>query len=161
MLPPPVVTGVLTGNYTVEMTDSNGCLATAMVFVADSPAVYQGTTTPVSCAGGNDGTAFAEIVPLFGNVDYLWDDPAGQITQTAVGLTAGAYTCFISTDMGCSGNVILVVIEPLPLVGNVINQTDVTCNSGNDGLLEVTVNQGTPPYSYAWNNSASTTKYCR
>ena len=151
-----VVTGVLTGNHTVEMTDSNGCIATATVFVGDSPALYQGTTTPVSCAGGNDGTAFAEIVPLFGNVDYLWDDPAGQITQTAIGLTAGAYTCFISTDMGCSGSVILVVIEPLPLVGNVINQTDVTCNSGNDGILEVTVNQGTPPYTYAWNNSAST-----
>lgn len=148
------VTGVFAGTYTVEMTDSKGCVSTANVTVGDTPANFQGTTTLVSCPGGSDGTATAEMVPVLGNVTYLWDN--GQITQTAVGLSAGQYTCTVTSDIGCNGTVVLDVTEIPGMIGNIANQTDVTCNSGDDGMIEINVIQGTPPYTYSWNNSVST-----
>lgn len=151
------VTGVGAGNYTVNVTDANGCTATASILVTDTPASFQGSGTLVSCAGGNDGTAFAEMVPPLGNITYLWDDPLAQTTQTAIGLTAGQYTCTITSDIGCSGTVVVDVLESPPLTVNISAQSDVTCNSGNDGMITLDVTQGTPPYTYVWDNSVSTT----
>ena len=151
------VNNVFAGTHTVVMTDSFGCTSTADVTIGDTPAAFQGSTTVVSCPGGNDGTAFAEMVPVLGNVTYQWDDPMMQTTQTATGLTAGQYTCTITSDIGCVGTVVVDVTEIPGMVGVITNQQDVTCNSGSNGIIDVDVNQGTAPYTYSWDNSASTT----
>jgi gliding motility-associated-like protein len=152
------VNGVTSGTYTVEMVDGNGCLATADVTIGDTPAAFQGSTTLVSCPGGNDGTATGTMVPVIGNVTYQWDAAAGnQITQTAIGLSAGQYTVDITSDIGCVGTVTVQVTEIPGMIGNIVSQSDVTCNSGNNGEIDVNVIQGTPPYSYSWDNSISTT----
>lgn len=150
------VNGVYAGTYTVQMTDGMGCMSTANVTVGDTPAQFAGSTTLVSCPGGSDGTAFAEMIPVLGNVTYQWDDPMMQTTQTAVGLSAGTYNCTVTSDIGCSSVVTVTVSEIPGMIGIISNQSNVTCNSGNDGMIEVYVNQGTPNYSYSWDNSAST-----
>ena len=150
------VNNVAAGTYQVQMTDGNGCLSTANVTVGDTPANYNSSSTLVSCPGGNDGTAFAEMVPALGTLTYLWDDPAAQTTQTATGLTAGSYNCTITSDIGCT-NIVNVVVSEIPgMNGNIVSQSDVTCNSGNDGVITVNVTGGTPPYTYSWDNSSST-----
>lgn len=149
------VTGLLAGSYTVEMTDGNGCVSTADAIIGDSPAAFQGSTTLVSCALGSDGTAFAEMVPVLGNVSYLWDDINAQTTQTATGLSAGSYNCTITSDIGCVGVVNVIVSELPGMIGNIVSQSDITCNSGNDGFIQINVIQGTGPYTYSWDNSIS------
>lgn len=151
------VNGVLAGTYTVQLWDAIGCMSTANITVGDTPAAYAGSSTIVSCPGGNDGTAFAEMIPQLGNITYLWDDPAMQTSQTAVGLTAGTYNCTITSDIGCMNMVQVIVTEIPGMIGNIVNQTNVTCNSANDGMIQVNVIQGTPPYSYSWDNSTSIT----
>jgi gliding motility-associated-like protein len=153
----PTVNGVFAGSYTVQMWDGMGCMSTSTIVVGDTPAVFQGTTTVVSCPGGNDGTAFAEMVPVMGNLTYEWDDPLMQTTQTAVGLLAGNYSCTITSDIGCQGVVNVVVTEIPGMIANIANQTDVTCYTGNDGMIDVDVIQGTQPFVYSWDNSVSTT----
>lgn len=155
--PNQTVNNVLTGTHTVVVTDVYGCTASANVLVQDTPANFQGSATVVSCAGGNDGTAFAEMVPPLGNITYQWDDPNNQTTQTATGLTAGQYTCTIISDIGCQGTVVVDVVEIPALTASITSQSDVTCNSGNDGIMTITASQGTAPYSYVWDNSLSTT----
>lgn len=152
-------TGVSAGIYVVQMTDLYGCPSTATVVVDDTPAAFNGSTTVVSCPGGADGTATATMVPVLGNVTYQWDDPAMQTTQTAVGLTAGTYTCIITSDIGCQGTVIVNITEIPGMVGVILTQQDVTCNSGSDGFIDVSVVGGTAPYSYSWDNSTSTLNY--
>jgi gliding motility-associated-like protein len=141
--------------YSVTMTDAFGCISTASVIVGDTPAAFNGTTTLVSCPGGTDGTATANMVPVLGNITYLWDDPLAQTTQTAVNLSAGNYTCLVTSDVGCTGTVNVTVSEIPGMLATFTNAVDATCNSGNDGILEVTVTQGTAPYSYSWDNSTS------
>lgn len=154
----PTVNNVTSGTYQVQMTDGNGCTSSANVTIGDTPASFQGTTTVISCPGGSDGTATAEMIPVLGNVTYQWDAAAGnQTTQTATGLSAGQYTCVITSDIGCTGNVVVDVTEIPGMIGTIANQSDVTCNSGNNGIIEVSVNLGTAPYTYSWDNSVSTT----
>lgn len=145
------------GTYTVQMTDATGCPSSATVTVGDTPAIFTGTTTLVSCPGGSDGTATAIMTPLLGNVTYQWNDLLMQTTATATGLSAGTYNCIVTSDIGCSGTVVVTVSEIPSMIATIVNQTDVTCNSSDDGMIELLVVQGTPGYSYSWDNSTSTT----
>ncbi len=99
------------------------------------------------------------MTPQLGNVTYLWDDATAQTSQTATGLSAGTYNCTVTSDIGCSGTV-TVTINTIPaMVVSAATISDVTCNSGSDGTISVSVAQGTgtPPFSYSWDNSSSTT----
>mgnify|MGYP002629608394 CR=1 FL=1 len=151
------VNGVAAGTYQVVMTDGNGCSSTANVTVGDTPAAFSGSTTLVSCPGGSDGTATANMIPPLGNITYQWDDLMMQTTATAVGLTAGAYTCTVTSDAGCTGIVNVNITEIPGMVGAITSQSDVTCNSGNNGMIDVNITLGTAPYAYSWDNSVSTT----
>ena len=147
------VNNVSAGTYSVFMTDGNGCTSNATVTVTDSPANFSGTTTPVSCAGGSDGTATAIMSPSDGTEIYLWDN--GQTTQTVTGLTAGTYICDVSTPTGCNGTVTVTITEIPSMILSIEDQQDALCNSLNNGSITVEVVQGTSPYSYSWDQSTS------
>lgn len=149
-------TGLLPGTYTCTVTLSNGCTGTTTITVGANPVSYSATSTLVSCPGGADGTATANMAPVVGTLSYAWNDPAAQTTQTATGLSAGSYSCVITSNIGCTGTVNVTVTEIPGMVAVVDNHSDVTCNSGNDGMISVAVTQGTAPYTYSWDNSAST-----
>lgn len=149
-------TNLVAGPYTVQITDAMGCSANVNVNVPNTNATFSGTGTQVSCPGGNDGTATATMNPLLGTVSYNWYDAGGQTTQTITGLTAGTYHCEVSSTTGCIDTVEVVVTEIPGMVATIINQQDVTCNSANDGVIEISVVNGTAPYAYSWDASAST-----
>jgi gliding motility-associated-like protein len=148
-------TGLLPGTYVCAVTLSNGCTGTVTKTVAANPVTYSATSTLVSCPGGSDGTATANMAPVVGTLSYTWNDPAAQTSQTATGLSAGAYSCVITSNIGCTGTVNVTVTEIPGMTASFTTVNDVTCNSGNDGVLIVAVAQGTPPYSYSWDHSAS------
>jgi gliding motility-associated-like protein len=148
-----VVNNVGAGTYTVFMTDGNGCTSNASIAVGDSPATFTGSYIPVSCAAGSDGTATAVMTPSDGTETFLWSD--GQVTATAVGLSAGTYTCDVSAGSGCNGTVTVVVDEIPSMILTIEDQHDALCNSLDNGMIMVDVTQGTSPYSYSWDQSNS------
>ncbi len=151
-----IATGLLPGTYTCQVTLSNGCTGTVTVTVGANPVAYSATSTVVSCPGGADGTATANMAPVVGTLSFAWNDPAAQTTQTAAGLTAGAYSCIITSNIGCTGTVNVTVTEIPGMIANFTNITNVSCHAANNGALTVGVTQGTPPYAYSWDHSAST-----
>lgn len=148
-------TNLSAGNYQVLVTDTYGCTNTVSVAVPNSTATYSGSTTQVSCQGGNNGTATATMTPAIGVVSYNWYDAGGQTAQTATGLSAGTYHCEITSNLGCIDTVQVTVTEIAPLVAQLVNQQDVSCNGSNDGIVSISVSGGTPQYNYSWNNSLS------
>ena len=147
------VNNIIAGTYSVFMTDGNGCTSNATVTVGDSPATFTGSYTQVSCAAGSDGTATATMTPSDGTESYLWSD--GQSTQTAVGLSAGTYTCDVSSGSGCSGTVTVIVDEIPSMTLSIVDQQDALCNSFNNGMIMVDVTDGSSPYTYSWDQSSS------
>lgn len=152
----PTVNGVTTGTHSVTVTAADGCVATTTVAVANYTPSSTGSSTPVSCAGGSNGTATATMVPAIGTVTYLWNDPAAQTTQTATGLAAGTYICTMTSSRGCVVTRTVVVTSIPGMTATITNQQNVTCNSQNNGIITVTPTLGTAPYTYAWDNSTST-----
>ncbi len=143
------------GTYTVNMTDGNGCTASASAVVSDNPVSFSTSSTQETCDGSSDGTATAIVTPIDANTTFLWSD--GQTTQVAVGLVAGTYTCIATTGGGCTGNLTVTITTIPGMVLSIANQTNVTCNSAANGTATINVSQGTSPYLYAWNASSSTT----
>ncbi len=90
---------VVDGNYSVTVTDANGCQQGTSVFVPRSsgPALNH-FATPDTLGTGN-GTA--TVVPINGNgpFTYLWSN--GQTLPTATGLAAGSYAVTVTDGNGC------------------------------------------------------------
>ena len=99
------------------------------------------------CYGVAEITVSGENAPY----TYEWDANAnGQTSTTATNLCAGTYTVTVTDANGCTASESIIIIdnEPLEIVSSEI---PATCGQ-NNGEAIVLANNGTPPYSYQWNN---------
>ena len=148
--------GLVSGTYTVTVTDANGCTFTDNITLTQPTQIVLNITetASISCAGAADGelmvAASGGTVPY----TYLWSD--GQTTANAIGLPAGLYTVTVTDANGCTETASLTINEPQPLNANINILTLVSCNGQSDASLEVTANGGTLPYTYNWNTGATT-----
>ncbi len=148
------------GNHIVTVTDAAGCIGTGSVAI-NAPAaltILSASSSPVTCAGGDDGTA--TIVPDGGTAPYTYQwNTANPFGQTATGLTAGVYNVQVTDANGCQLNapVNITVIEPAnPLVITSITGTDSACFGETTGSATVEPSGGTASYTYQWSNGANT-----
>ncbi|MBL4593851.1 MAG: PKD domain-containing protein, partial [Flavobacteriales bacterium] len=141
------------GNYTVTVTDANGCIGTATTVITE-PAVLTVTEAHVdpSCNGFSDGTATATGLGGTPGYTYSWNTVPVQNAQTAVGLTAGTYICTITDANGCTATVNAILVTPPPIV---LNPSMVAANCGQpDGSTNVTVTSGgVGPFTYSWDTA--------
>ncbi len=147
------ISNLFAGTYNVSLLDANGCTATGSATIVNNPASFTGTTTPVSCPGGSDGTATANVTPVTGPITFEWSN--GQTTQTATGLSAGNYSCYVSTANGCFDNIYVTVTEIPAMVLTMTNIVDANCYTFANGQATVNVTQGTPNYTYTWTGSTA------
>ena len=110
--------------------------------------------THVSCFGGFNGTVHATVSGGSGNFSYVWNN--GGTTSTITNLTAGIYYVNV-TDLisGCTVFNLFVVNEPEQLVSS-LSQQNVKCFGFSTGSIDLTPGGGTPNYTYAWSNGATT-----
>ena len=148
-------TGLGSGNYSVLVTDANGCTASATISVtsANGPTLTASTLTNVSCNGGNNGTASTSVTGGTPGFTYSWSN--GQATSTATGLSAGTYTVTVTDANSCSYVTTTTVTQPT-LLASSSTHTNVTCNGSNTGSATINPSGGTPGYTYLWNNGQLT-----
>ncbi|MBN4051308.1 gliding motility-associated C-terminal domain-containing protein, partial [bacterium AH-315-M05] len=138
------------GNYTVKVTDANGCQdsATATIIEPGAPAITIDSIIDVSCNGGSDGaiyiTASGAVLPY----TYLWS-PVGGTDSAATGLVVGTYTITVTDANNCSAIDSANVTEPSVINISSALSTNVACNSGNDGTITITASGGTGTLSYS------------
>ena len=144
-------TGLITGTYSVQVTDDNGCIKNTSVTVSNTPGPIASiaSTTNVSCNGGNDATATASVAGGTGTMDFAWA-PSGGTAITATGLPIGIYTVTVTDDNGCQSQAITSQItQPTVLTVNVTTN-NVSCFAGNNGTASAAAAGGTSAYSYVW-----------
>lgn len=146
-------TNLTAGTYTVTQHDGNGCNSTATAIITDTPANFSYTSTQVSCPGGSDGTATANVTPATGVITYQWS--TGANTQTVTGLSAGNYWCYASNATGCSDTIYVTVTEIPAMILSAVNIVDANCYTFANGQATIDVIQGTAPYTYDWDISSS------
>ncbi len=148
--------GLPAGIYIVTVTDTLGCIKTAMDTVKNlNTPVLKISSSDVSCFSGKNGTASVKETGGTGSLKYSWSSNPIQTTATATGLIAGSYTVTITDSIGCSAQASVVITQPTALAST--NQrTNVTCNGGKNGTITVKVTGGTSPYTALWNPSGDT-----
>jgi large repetitive protein len=146
--------GLAAGSYTLTVTDDNGC-SLSQSYTITEPALLtlSATSSAVSCFGNSNGSATATALGGTAPYSYVWSN--NSTTATATSLVAGTYTVTVTDAHGCSDTVSQNILSPLQLTVS-DSATDVTCNGSADGTAMVIASGGTQPYSYIWNNGAST-----
>ena len=107
----------------------------------------------VSCYEGMNGAIDLTVVGGTAPHTFLWSN--GATTEDLTNLTAGTYTVTVTDANGFTATSSTTITQPPALVLTPI-ATDVQCNDGSDGDIDLTVSGGTAPYTYAWSNGATT-----
>ena len=88
---------------------------------------------------------------------FMWGSNASNAaSDTVSALAAGIYFVTASDDIGCTAVDSIILTEPAAFSLTVDSLQNVSCNGGNDGLLNITIGGATPPYAYNWSNGATT-----
>src|ERR1043165_276427 len=112
------------------------------------------THVAVTCNGGNNGSIDLTANGGASPYTYLWSNNA--VSQDVSGLQANVYSVVVTDDDGCTATLGPVnIAQGVPLALSTI-ATDVSCNGGNTGAVDLTVTGGAGGYTYHWNNNAAT-----
>ena len=150
------INGLCVGNYSVTVTDDNGCTATASQNLTQ-PAAITATLTPTNATCGVcDGqititnTAGGDGGPY----SYAWSNSG---TGTTINnLCPGTYTVTITDGVGCTTVISAPVSNNGGPTGATFVTTSPTCNGVCDGSSTVTPIGGGGPYTFAWSGGGNT-----
>ncbi len=104
----------------------------------------------VSCNGLSDG--MLEVTPYFGRppYTYTWSHNPALNQPVADNLPAGDYTVTITDANSTQAVKTATITQPQPLaVSGLV--TPVSCHSGEDGAIDITVTGGTRAVDYSYN----------
>ncbi len=148
--------GLAAGDYTVDVTDANGCPAQITVTILSTNPIVVSideSNGRSSCAGADDasltGSATGGLAPL----TLQWDGYGENVT-TIENLSPGNYTFTVTDADGCVASRTVTVTEPDPFGANIILETQPSCNGATDGLARADIGGATGNFSYSWNNGA-------
>jgi len=152
----PIANPTATTTYTVTVTDAHGCSATDAVVVTVN-------SLPTANAGSDVNYCIGTPVQLSasGGTSYSWSPATGLSATNINNPTASpsvttTYTVTVTDINGCSAtDDVVVTVNPLPTV--TYSVVDETCLGSYDGSIELTPDDGTPPYSYIWQNFPTNT----
>jgi hypothetical protein len=144
----PTIGAAATGNYTVTVTDANGCSATSAPTAVTANPLPATTITPSGptrfCTGGS------VTLTAPGGVSYLWS--TGETTSSIVASTSGDYTVRTTNGNGCTSTSApaTVTVNSLPAAAITAGGTTTFCPGGS---VTLTASSGA---SYLWSTGATT-----
>ena len=147
-------TGLGQGNYTVVVTDANGCITPQLNIniTAPDPIQIDSIVTDVSCNGFMDGSIDITVSggTEAGDYDYDWSGAITSTDEDLNNLDVGVYVLVVQDDNMCVDSVQIDIDEPeeLDVQGSA---SEAVCGGAN-GSVDITVSGGTSPYTYDWDN---------
>ena len=141
------------GDYFVEITNGTGC-KNHFSFTVTEPLIIVPnlSSTGITCNGTCDGTTTASPTGGSGTFTYLWNDPLAQTTITATDLCPGTYQVIITDALDTNCFVIdSVSVDNIAPITSSDTITNVSCNGGNDGSIQLFPSGGSGLYTYTWN----------
>ncbi|REK48474.1 MAG: T9SS C-terminal target domain-containing protein, partial [Bacteroidetes bacterium] len=133
--------GLTAGTYSYQVTDANGCTATASANITQpSQIMISSNVTHVTCNGRNDGVV---VISATGGTGALTG------TGTFSNLAPSDYTYTVTDANQCSRSVLVTVLQP-SVLSVTATHTNVLCNNAANGTAKANVSGGTAPYTYLW-----------
>lgn len=146
---------VNTGDYTINITDFNGCSYNETFNVGNNNGSLEITSIIVSDENCGDASGAIDLSVSGGSapLSYSWSN--GSSTQDITGLVAGNYSVIVEDNFGCTVSTAETVVNlTAGFVANVASFNDENCGDAA-GFIDVDVSGGTSPYTYSWSNGAT------
>ncbi|MCR5861004.1 PKD domain-containing protein [Flavobacterium sp. J372] len=157
------LTGLFAGTYTLNLSDSNGCVATQEVYTLTEPLsmTITETHTNLLCHGASTGTVSVNVsggVPGASGYIYSWSGPNSfsAATQNLANVMAGTYILTVTDASGCSATISVTLTQPSEIT-IIPTQTPISCYGANDASLSLAISGGVGTYQVTWDNFASGT----
>ena len=156
------VSGLLAGVWTVTVTDDvTNTLTESLAITINEPAVISSLSGISNSTCWSCGDGEINVAASGGNGGYEYSIDGGQNWQLSnefKTLITGEYSVSVKDNKGCISPVLEVVSVgyDVPLLSITPSTTDVSCDSGNDGVASVVVSGGhMQGYSYNWSPEPS------
>jgi len=152
-----------TTNYIAEVTyvrcDQTIVIETDTIEVDISccPPQVNSTILDPSCFG-NDGSI--QLSLSSGNISAIsWIGPNGFTSNTVniSNLMAGNYVATITYSNTCPPFTENITLTSSSMLNSSYTFNDISCNGDDDGNIDLTVNGGSPPYTFQWSGPNSFT----
>ncbi|MFH0893367.1 MAG: PKD domain-containing protein [Bacteroidota bacterium] len=141
------------GNYTITVTDQNGCTVIISQTINNSPAPVLNlqNMTPALC-GQSDGSATITLTGGAAPLTFQWNN--GQTSQNLTNVSGGVYTLIVTDNNGCR-DTLTVTVNTIGGPSVTVSGTSALCDQFN-GTATVNVSGGSGTYTYLWNNGQTT-----
>ncbi|MCG9910099.1 MAG: gliding motility-associated C-terminal domain-containing protein [Flavobacteriales bacterium] len=144
--------GLSVGNYTVNVTDADGCPGSVLVSITQpQPLALNVSSTETSCTQ-NTGTVSANATGGTASYTYQWE-PGALAGPVQTGLGVGTYTVTVTDANGCNASATVNVNTLNGPQVTITSSTDITCFQGADGTATADASGGTGTLSYVWTPS--------
>ncbi len=143
------------GTYTVTVTDANNCTKTISATITEPSEGITLTTTQVTVLCNGNATGSIDLSVSGGTPAYSYNWGGGITTQDRSNLVAGTYTVTVTDANNCSQTTSVTITQPTAIALST-TQVNVLCNGSATGSIDLTVNGGTPAYTYNWTGGATT-----
>ena len=144
------ISNLAAGKYKVTIT--SGASTKVDSFTITEPTAFSSTNTVanVNCFGTSTGSITFNPAGGTAPYTYLWNN--ATTNQNLTGVPAGSYTVVVTDSKGCKYTPAAIAItQPAaPLSIASATKTNVSCKSGSDGAVSITVAGGTSNYTYSW-----------
>src|SRR2546423_14841340 len=141
------------GNYSVTVTDGNGCTAPLSVTITEA-ALLVLTETHVNVLCNGQSTGSIDLTVSGGLTPYTYAWSTGATSQDLSALGAGNYSVTVTDGNGCTAPLIVTITEAAEMFSPATHVT-VLCNGQSTGSIDLTVSGGVTPYTYAWSTGAT------
>ncbi|MDO8365672.1 MAG: gliding motility-associated C-terminal domain-containing protein [Saprospiraceae bacterium] len=163
---PIVLSSACAGEYSLTITDANGCTFVESNLVLDdarSLTIAQNTVQNVLCNGDSNGSiAITVIESVFSGNNYTFTWTAPGFTQvdnspssSYSNLPAGIYTVNAVDNLGCQISDTITITQPTVLFFGPPNVVNPGCAQPNSGTINVSAFGGAggpATYVYNWSN---------
>ena len=149
-------TNLIAGSYSVTATDAAKCSVSSSSFTISNPSAISvsGSVINVTTVGGSNGSISLTVSGGTGSYTYLWND--GVTSKDRTGLSAGSYSVTVTDENGCTSITTYIVTQPNCTIAVKAVVTNVKCNGGNTGAINVTVTGNKGVVTYLWNDGITT-----
>lgn len=144
----PNVTGLAAGDYTITVSDANGCMDVDTVTITDATAPQ--VTVLANDAACNLNNGNITLAVLSGIMPYTYNWSTGSFAATVSGLSGGSYIYSVTDAVGCLVTDTVIIGTPTPPTVTTTNQPASACGA-NDGSATATPT-GTAPLSLQWSS---------
>jgi len=144
------ITNLCAGNYTVYVTDANGCTDSAVTTVGSPAPITSSAATAATNCGVCNGSITVTAAGGTGPYTYSWS--TGATTSTVTSMCAGVYTYTVTDANSCTATFSVILNSTSGPTSATVKIANDSCFGQCNGFISIVPTGGTAPYQYSFNS---------